>query len=135
LPVAWATSQLPGIGWQLAAIAALFAIGVPITTIANRSLGAAKDHQAIVFDEVASMPVVYLLVPLTNWKVGVLGYVLHRLFDITKPPPARQLERLPDGWGIMADDFMAAVFAALSLAAVAWFDGSAGWKLLATIRG
>jgi phosphatidylglycerophosphatase A len=133
LPVAWAVGQLPGVGWQIVAIVVLFAVGVPITTAANRALGAAKDHQAIVLDEVASMPIVFLLVPLANWKVGLLGFLLHRLFDITKPPPAQQLERLPEGLGIMADDLMAAVFAGVSLAALAWIDKSAGWNVLATI--
>ena len=54
-------------------------------------------------------------VPLDSWAIAVAGFALHRLFDISKPPPARQLERLPDGLGIMADDMAAAVYANLAL--------------------
>jgi phosphatidylglycerophosphatase A len=135
MPLAWAIAQIPGVGWQIAAILVLFAVGIPIATAANRALGAAKDHQAIVWDEIVAMPVTFLLVPLANWKAGVAGFLLFRLFDITKPPPARQLERLPEGLGIMSDDLMAAVYAALALAALAWLDKSAGTSLLALISG
>ena len=135
MPLAWAVAQIPGLGWQILAIAALFAVGVPLTTAANRALGVAKDHQAIVWDEIVAMPVVFLLVPLTNWKIAVLGFLLFRLFDITKPPPARQLEQLPEGLGIMSDDLMAAVYSCASLALLAWIANSAGWTVLATIRG
>jgi phosphatidylglycerophosphatase A len=135
LPVAWAVAQLPGTGWHILAIVLLFAVGVPIATMANRALGAAKDHQAIVWDEIVAMPVVFLIVPLTNWKIAGLGFLLFRLFDITKPPPARQLEHLPEGLGIMSDDFMAAVYAGLTLALVVWIDKSTGWDVLDAIRG
>jgi phosphatidylglycerophosphatase A len=50
-----------------------------------------------------------------GWQLALAGFMLHRLLDITKPPPARQLERLPQGLGIMADDFAAAVYANLAL--------------------
>ncbi len=135
LPLAWAVGQLPGIGWQLLAIVVVVLAGVSLTTAANRALGTAKDHQAIVWDEIASMPVVFLLVPLANWKIAVAGFALHRFFDILKPPPARQLERLPEGLGIMADDLMAAIYASAVLGLFSWLDGKAGWELLATIRG
>jgi phosphatidylglycerophosphatase A len=135
LPLASAVAQLPGIGWQILVIAALFVVGIPIATAANRALGAAKDHQAIVWDEIVAMPVVFLLTPLANWKIGLFGFALFRLFDITKPPPAAQLEQLPEGLGIMADDLMAGIFACVSLAVFAWLADSVGWTLAATIRG
>lgn len=135
LPFAWAVGQLPETGWQCAAIVVAVLVGIPLTTAANRALGGAKDHQAIVWDEIASLPIVFLLVPLDNWRVGVAGFVLHRVFDISKPPPARQLERLAEGVGIMADDLMAAVYAAIALGIMAWIDGSLGWGLLAVNRG
>jgi phosphatidylglycerophosphatase A len=131
LPFAWAVGQLPGPLWQILAIGAAVGIGVPLTTAANRALGKAKDHQAIVWDEIASMPVVYLLAPMVNWRVSLAGFVLHRVFDISKPPPARQLEQLPEGVGIMADDLMAAIYAGIALAALAWLEQSAGWSFLA----
>lgn len=134
LPFAWAVGELPGFGWQLLAITIAALVGIPMTTAANRALGAAKDHQAIVWDEIASMPVVFLFVPLTGWRVALVGFALHRFFDILKPPPARQLERLPEGIGIMADDLMAAVYASTTLLLVNWLDQSAGWNLLALVN-
>ena len=120
LPLAWAIGQLPGVGWQVLAIAVLFAIGIPLARRPGGRWAAQKDNQAIVWDEIVTMPVVFLLVPLTNWKIALAGFLLHRLFDITKPPPARQLERLPDGLGVMADDLMAAIYACAALAGLAW---------------
>jgi len=119
----------------MAAIVAAVAIGVPLTTVANRTLGVEKDHQAIVWDEVACLPVVYLLVRMANWRVALLGFCLYRLLDITKPPPARQLERLPRGWGIMADDLMAAAYACALLVAIVWIDDRSGWHLLSASEG
>jgi phosphatidylglycerophosphatase A len=131
LPVAWGVGQLPGIAWQLAATIAVALVGIPLTTAANRALGGGKDHQAIVWDEIAAMPILFLLVPMSNWKVAIVGFALFRFFDILKPPPARQLERLPEGVGIMADDVMAAVYAAAVLLLLAWLDDRAALHLLA----
>jgi phosphatidylglycerophosphatase A len=50
-----------------------------------------------------------------NWKSYLAALALFRLFDIWKPPPVRQLEALPGGWGINLDDVMAGVYAALVL--------------------
>lgn len=52
---------------------------------------------------------------LLNWKYLLLGFVLFRVFDIWKPFPIRRLERLPRGWGIMVDDWMAGIYAAILL--------------------
>jgi phosphatidylglycerophosphatase A len=52
---------------------------------------------------------------LLNWKCFPLGFILFRVFDIWKPSPARQLEHLPGGWGIVADDWMADIYAAIVL--------------------
>ena len=120
--MAWGISYLPSFTWQVAAILGLNLVGIPLSTAAGRALGGKKDNQAIVWDEIMSMPIVFLLVPPDGWMTGVAGFALHRLFDITKPPPARQLEYLPDGLGVMADDWVAAVYAAVALAALAWLD-------------
>jgi len=132
LPLAWLIGQLPGLGWQIAAILGVNLIGIPLATAAGRALGGEKDNQAIIWDEIATMPVVFLLVPLANWKIALAGFVLHRLVDITKPPPASQLERLPEGLGVMADDWMAGIYACLLMAGLAWLDHHFGWGLLAT---
>jgi phosphatidylglycerophosphatase A len=65
--------------------------------------------------EFASMFALYSAFSLLNWKYLGLGFLLFRLFDIWKPYPVRQLEKLPRGWGIMADDWMAGIYAAILL--------------------
>ena len=57
-----------------------------------------------------------------NWKYLLLGFILFRVFDIWKPFPARQAESLPGGWGIMADDWIAGIYAAIGL----WLARAAG---------
>ena len=120
IPLAWAIAQLPGTAWQIAAIVATNLIGIPLATAAGKALGGKKDNQAIIWDEIATVPIVFLLFPLTNWKVALAGFAAHRLFDITKPPPARQLERLPEGLGVMADDWIAGIYGCLLMGALAW---------------
>jgi phosphatidylglycerophosphatase A len=135
LPLAWAVGQLPGIGWQIAAILVAILVGIPLATAAGRELGGKKDNQAIIWDEIATTPIVFLLVPLSNWKVAIAGFLAHRLFDITKPPPARQLEALPDGSGVMADDCVAGIYGCLLMAALAWTLQAGGWPLLSAPAG
>ena len=79
-----------------------------------------KDPQIVVIDEVAGQLIAYmgLATPRTfgvSWKYLLLGFILFRIFDIWKPFPARQAESLPGGLGIMADDWIAGIYAALVL--------------------
>lgn len=75
-----------------------------------------KDPQFVVIDEVSGQFLAYMLaLSAVNWKYLLLGLILFRVFDIWKPFPARQAESLPGGWGIMADDWMAAIYAAIGL--------------------
>jgi phosphatidylglycerophosphatase A len=99
-----------------------------------------KDPQEIVIDEVSGMTVALILglgagfyplheirnpdfvgfsylffARMLNWKYLVVGFILFRVFDIWKPWPVRAAEKLPGGWGIMADDWVAGVYAALAL--------------------
>ena len=73
-----------------------------------------KDPGPFVLDEVAGQWLSLLAVPIVTpprlLVVVAVQFVLFRLFDIVKPPPARQLEGLPHGWGIVADDLAAAVY-------------------------
>ncbi len=74
--------------------------------LVEQQLGA-KDPGCIVIDEIAGMCVALLGMPLT-WTTGLAGFFLFRIFDIVKPPPARQLERkLSGGWGVVMDDVAA----------------------------
>jgi phosphatidylglycerophosphatase A len=126
LPLAWGISFIPSFWLQAVVIIAICAVGVPICTLAARRLGGTKDPQQIVFDEIAAVPITFFLVShdtIQHPLVLLAGFVLFRLFDITKPPPARQLEHLPTGLGIMADDWAAGVFACVALHAILW----TGW--------
>jgi phosphatidylglycerophosphatase A len=75
-----------------------------------------KDPQFVVIDEVSGQYLAYFLslAPL-NWKYLLLGFILFRVFDIWKPFPARQAESIPGGLGIMADDWVAGLYAAFGL--------------------
>lgn len=58
---------------------------------------------------------IYAALSMLNWKYLLAGFVLFRIFDIWKPFPIKRMEKLPHGWGIMADDWMAGVYAAIVL--------------------
>jgi len=115
LPLAWAVGQLPSSEARVIAIVLLGLVGVAICSRAAAALGGGKDPQVIVWDEIAALPIVYLGVGEMTLSTWLIGWVLFRVFDITKPPPARQVEQFPGGWGIMADDFVAAGFACAAL--------------------
>jgi phosphatidylglycerophosphatase A len=68
------------------------------------------DPQEVVIDEVMGMAVTLAFVPL-NLKTISLGLLLFRIFDVTKPFPARRFEKLPGGWGIVMDDVVAGIYA------------------------
>jgi phosphatidylglycerophosphatase A len=84
-------------------------IGIPAATQVARS-SAVKDPQFVVIDEVAGQLIALIAVPLA-WKTFLVGFMLFRIFDIVKPPPVRQLERLPEGTGIVLDDVAAGIYA------------------------
>ena len=85
------------------------AIGIPAATAISRASGT-KDPQNVVIDEVAGQWITLLFVPV-SWKAVLAGFILFRGFDILKPPPVRQLERLPEGTGIVVDDVAAGIYA------------------------
>jgi phosphatidylglycerophosphatase A len=91
------------------AIAVATGIGVPASTIVARE-SSRKDPQFVVIDEVAGQWIALLVCPI-DWYHPLIALVLFRLFDITKPFPARQLESLPGGWGIVFDDVAAGLYA------------------------
>jgi phosphatidylglycerophosphatase A len=131
---------------SLAALLIVGLVGVWSSSRASEYAGV-KDPQYVVIDEVSGMHLTLLLglVPLglpthfvkgdeasvfalysafslLNWKYLLMGLILFRVFDIWKPWPVSRLEKLPRGWGIMADDWMAGVYAAILLRVALHFN-------------
>jgi phosphatidylglycerophosphatase A len=100
---------------QLLVTAAVYLVGVAASTRLAQLLGR-KDPGAAVVDEVVGMWLSLLFLPFTPATAAV-AFLLFRVLDVFKPYPARQLESLPGGWGIMTDDVMAGVYANLLLRA------------------
>jgi phosphatidylglycerophosphatase A len=73
-----------------------------------------KDSSKVVIDEVAGMCISLLFVPVTITNV-ITGFILFRFYDIVKPLFIRKTEALPSGWGVMADDILAGVYANIIL--------------------
>ena len=84
------------------------AVGIPAATQVARASGL-KDPQFVVIDETAGQLITLIGAPLA-WKSFLAGFILFRAFDIVKPPPVRQLERLPEGTGIVVDDVAAGLY-------------------------
>lgn len=107
----------------LAACAVLFLVGVVLCHITARDLNV-HDHPGIVFDEIVGYAVTMIGAP-QGWPWIVAGFLLFRLFDIWKPWPVRIADRrIGGGFGIMFDDLLAAVYAALVMAVAArYFSG------------
>jgi phosphatidylglycerophosphatase A len=74
-----------------------------------------KDPHIVVVDEVLGQWITLAGAATFNWKTYLAALALFRLLDMWKPVPARQLERLSGGWGIVADDVMAGVYGALAI--------------------
>lgn len=87
------------------------AIGIPAATRVARASGK-KDPQHVVIDEVAGQLITLMAVPL-HWKPMLAGLILFRVFDMWKPVPIRNLEKLPEGTGIVMDDIAAGVYGLL----------------------
>lgn len=96
-------------------------IGIPAGTSCARAWNK-KDPSQVVIDEVAGQLVALIACPTATaslgylsgsrtWKPALAAFILFRAFDIVKPPPVRQLERLPEGTGIMLDDIGAGIYA------------------------
>jgi len=140
-PAAWIVLVPP--------ILALFLLGLAGVWSSSRAaiLEGREDPQFVVIDEVSGMHLTLVLgilafwpfgtnVPgssearlllgpsfnLLTWRVLLLGFILFRAFDIWKPWPIRRLEKLPRGWGIMADDWMAGIYAAILLRVALHFN-------------
>ena len=99
-------------------IATVTLIGVWAATRTEELLGR-KDPGIVVVDEVAGQLIAFLFVPFNSaWWVIIMGFAAFRLFDIWKPYPIRRLEALEAGLGIMADDVLAGIYAAVLMSLV-----------------
>src|SRR5262245_6709068 len=116
VPMAWALAR--GGGWVFAAgLVVITAVGTWAAELFGRASGK-SDDQRIVVDEVAGYLVTVACVP-KSWVNLLCGFLLFRLFDVTKPPPIRQLDRyVHGGVGVMVDDLVAGVFAGAILFAL-----------------
>jgi len=104
---------IPGFFYILIPISmGLFLVSVWSAGRAEEVFG--KDGSPIVIDEVTGMAISLVFVP---HQIGcyLAAFFLFRFFDIVKPPPARNAERLKGGWGVTLDDVVAGVYANLSL--------------------
>lgn len=105
-----------GIGRDALAIS-IAVLLIPAIWAASRTalIVGRKDPGLVVVDEVLGQWVTLLGAPARSWKVYAAAFALFRLFDIWKPWPVRNLERIPAGTGIVADDLAAGVYGALIL--------------------
>jgi phosphatidylglycerophosphatase A len=96
-------------------IATVTAIGIPLASRAEPIYG--HDGKPIVIDEVAGalLTVAWMGSAIDPLKLAVAGFLIFRILDVVKPPPAYQLQSLPRGWGVMMDDIMAAIYGNLLL--------------------
>ena len=119
-PLWWLIGTGYGPAETLALVALLFAIGVWACELTGRHLGIA-DHGAMCWDEVVAFLAILALVPDEPWW-QIAAFLLFRFFDVVKPPPIRNVERrLKGGFGVMADDVLAAGYALVVLALVKRF--------------
>ena len=107
---------------QLIIITAVTIIGIWAASRTERVLRT-KDPGKVVIDEVAGQLIALVVLPGRLWRASDVGallaaFILFRFFDIVKPYPARRLESLKGGLGIMADDLMAGVYAAIVVAVI-----------------
>jgi phosphatidylglycerophosphatase A len=143
IPGARGTNQIRifWLAWTGLPVAAILAIVGVWASDRAAKFASLKDPQFVVIDEVSGQHLALLLGsalpifhsaanPHVEWlgnsgvslKYLLLGFILFRVFDIWKPSPARQAESLPGGWGIMADDWVAGIYAAIGL----WLARAAG---------
>ena len=104
----------------LAVILVLWMVGVWASTISEKYFETV-DPGPVVIDEVVGMLVTLIFLPV-GWIGVVVGFLFFRLFDIFKPFPISSLEQLPGGWGIMADDIAAGIYAHISLWFLLWLS-------------
>jgi phosphatidylglycerophosphatase A len=116
LAIAIALNRYLGMhGWHFLLLAALWFYPAVWAAGVTARASKLKDPGFVVIDEVLGQWIALAGAHPLNWKSALAAFVLFRVFDIWKPAPVRQLEALPGGLGINADDVMAGLYAALVL--------------------
>ncbi len=119
IPAFWLMANLPA-PLQLLSLAALIALSCWLSQKAGEYYGVVDDGR-IVVDELAGYMVTVALLPFT-WPAAILGFFWFRLFDITKPQPARYFDRqVKNGIGVTMDDVVAGIYAAIALRLCLYF--------------
>nr|WP_294840627.1 phosphatidylglycerophosphatase A [uncultured Methylotenera sp.] len=118
LPLFWLIHHYT-ITIQLIVISLLFLAGIYFCNKTGQALGV-SDHGSIVWDEIVAIMLV-LTFTAYQWQWWLTAFLLFRLFDIWKPFPIHQCDvKVKGGLGVMLDDLLAAIYAILSLKALAW---------------
>lgn len=117
----WRVEQLDA--WRIVAhlfiIILTSAIGIWAADRAAKILNK-KDPQQVVIDEIAGQFIALMFVPLNvSWWLILVGFVLFRFFDILKPYPINSMQELPGGFGVVVDDLVAGIYAAVVMSLIA----------------
>lgn len=114
IPEAW-LNNFPAVYYTIVGIIVLYFAGVYITDKAEKTLG--HDASSIILDEFAAYFICVLFLP-KSYLMAIYTFALFRVFDIAKPQPIKLSQKLKGGWGVMTDDFIAAVFTNLFMQAM-----------------
>ena len=117
------SSPLGVVGWLVVLLVA-FAVGVYTADKAAPEWG--EDPGQVVVDEGVGFLFTVALLPTDIWTV-IVAFFVFRVLDIIKPPPARQLEALPGGWGIVVDDVVAGIYGNLLIRLLFFLVERIGW--------
>jgi phosphatidylglycerophosphatase A len=119
IPLFWVMHEL-SLAPYLAITVAFTGVSVWLSGAGDRILGE-KDSRRMVVDEIAGYMVAVITLPFT-WQIVGVSFVLERVIDIIKVPPANIIEqRVPGGWGVVGDDLMAGLYTlAIMRGLMAW---------------
>lgn len=122
-PIVWLMCRLlempGGVLWQCAIAVVLSLVAIPICGVAEKHYGT-KDDGRVVADEYLTFPICMIGLPWSPW-VLLVAFLSCRFFDIVKPPPANQLQRIHGGFGIVIDDVFASLYSLAFNHLVYWF--------------
>ena len=118
LPLVWLISGLTFYA-QIGIIVLLFFVGIYCCDKTGKALGV-SDHGGIVWDEIVAIMLVLTITPM-QWQWWIVAFLLFRLFDIWKPYPICYFDaKLKNGFGVMFDDLLAAIYAILVMKFILW---------------